>query len=558
MRTLKAAKAVAVAASAVGLLAPLVGASAVGAETITFNYTGGEQTLTVPAGVFSVQVIAVGGSGATASPGGSGGAPAQVTGELSVTPSETLYIEVGGTGQKPSGGFNGGGFSSGGSGGGGGGGASDVRTASLSSGLSPDDRLLVAGGGGGGGLSGPGTGGAGGAAEQAGQESSAGNGGGGAGTQSGGGQGGGVPTDRANSCAKGSAGQLGVGGSAGTGNGAIHYGGGGGGGYYGGGGGASSCFNSGGGGGGGSSLVPTGGSVTLLPWGTEPQVQISTAKAPTVVTGAASAVMQTSATLNATVNPNGKEASECKFEYGTTTSYGSNGPCTPPPGSGTTPVAVSASVVGLTKSTTYHFRISATNAGGPSTGTDQEFETPPHLRYYANGGLVGSAPVTIVAWGTLALKKVVGGTGELVCHAVEAGTIGNPVGGGTGLASTQAFATFNCESTTCPFTSVVTAESLPWSSKLEAPQSVVRTPTTGIKVGVDCQRERKSEGRETFVGADAPIFRHGTSALHPGFVEFDAGAGTLEREGSKGGVLAKLEGEVKVLGYDEQELISVN
>ena len=40
------------------------------------------------------------------------------------------------------------------------------------------------------------------------------------------------------------------------------------------------------------------------------------------MTEAASSVTQTSATLNATVNPNGGEVSECKFEYGTTTAYG--------------------------------------------------------------------------------------------------------------------------------------------------------------------------------------------------------------------------------------------
>ena len=100
--------------------------------------------------------------------------------------------------------------------------------------------------------------------------------------------------------------------------------------------------------------------------------------APTVVTGAASAVTQTSATLNATVNPNGGEVSECKFEYGTTTAYGSSAPCTPSPGSGTSPVAVSASVTGLTANTTYHFRISATNAGGTSKGSDETFKTLPN------------------------------------------------------------------------------------------------------------------------------------------------------------------------------------
>src|SRR4029077_2365195 len=40
--------------------------------------------------------------------------------------------------------------------------------------------------------------------------------------------------------------------------------------------------------------------------------------APSTTTEAASAVTQSSATLKASVNPNGAEVSECKFEYGTT------------------------------------------------------------------------------------------------------------------------------------------------------------------------------------------------------------------------------------------------
>jgi sugar lactone lactonase YvrE len=97
---------------------------------------------------------------------------------------------------------------------------------------------------------------------------------------------------------------------------------------------------------------------------------------PVVVTGAASSITATTATLNATVNPNGSEVSACKLEYGITTSYGSSAPCTPSPGSGESPVAVSASVTGLTSGTTYHFRVSATNAGGTSQGSDQTFNTP--------------------------------------------------------------------------------------------------------------------------------------------------------------------------------------
>src|SRR5437588_8543305 len=97
--------------------------------------------------------------------------------------------------------------------------------------------------------------------------------------------------------------------------------------------------------------------------------------APTVKTEAATLVTQTTATLNASVNPNGSEVSECKFEYGTTTSYGSSAACTPAPGSGTSNVAVSAAIGSLAANTTYHFRASATNAGGASTGADQTLTT---------------------------------------------------------------------------------------------------------------------------------------------------------------------------------------
>jgi hypothetical protein len=44
--------------------------------------------------------------------------------------------------------------------------------------------------------------------------------------------------------------------------------------------------------------------------------------------------------------------------------------------------------------------------------------------------------------------------------------------------------------------------------------------------------------------------------LHPGFLEFDAGSGCLEVEGSGGTVQSQTEGELRFLGYEEQELIN--
>ena len=109
-----------------------------------------------------------------------------------------------------------------------------------------------------------------------------------------------------------------------------------------------------------------------------PDVTFKTLKvaAPAVETKAASAVGQTTATLNASVNPRGGSLSTCKFEYGTSTAYGSSVPCTTLPGSGSSPVAVFASIAaGLVANTEYHFRISATNAAGTSKGEDVTFKT---------------------------------------------------------------------------------------------------------------------------------------------------------------------------------------
>jgi len=262
------------------------------ATTLTYLYTGGEQTFTVPAGVTTLHVVAIGGAGGSSAV--SGGAAAQVTGDLAVTPGQILYIEVGGKGKDGAsggaGGFNGG--AAGGFGGtsaaGGGGGASDIRTLPGPS-LSPDTRQIVAAGGGGGGATGTeGASGAGGAAGEGGGNAEFENAGGGAGTPSLGGSGGfGI----------GSSGEEGSRGLGGIGGSSCDEGGGGGGGgsgLFGGGGGGAGCHStSGGGGGGGSSFVPAGGSLTLASLATAPQVQITytppvepVAKAPNTKLGA--------------------------------------------------------------------------------------------------------------------------------------------------------------------------------------------------------------------------------------------------------------------------------
>lgn len=89
-------------------------------------------------------------------------------------------------------------------------------------------------------------------------------------------------------------------------------------------------------------------------------------------------VTETSATLNGTVNPEGTLTSECHFEWGTTTAYGSSAPCAESAaviGEGNAPVPVHADLAGLGGGTVYHFRLRARIGGEIETGPDEEFKT---------------------------------------------------------------------------------------------------------------------------------------------------------------------------------------
>ena len=97
--------------------------------------------------------------------------------------------------------------------------------------------------------------------------------------------------------------------------------------------------------------------------------------APAVTVQAASDLSGSSAELTGTVNPRGMEVSECTFEYGTSSNYGSSVACNPAPGEGSGPVAVSASLSGLKPGTTYDFRILARGSGGISYSANESFAT---------------------------------------------------------------------------------------------------------------------------------------------------------------------------------------
>jgi len=95
--------------------------------------------------------------------------------------------------------------------------------------------------------------------------------------------------------------------------------------------------------------------------------------APVAVVRHATSVMQTSATLNGTVNPAG-QATSYVFEYGTTAAYGAQTP-TAGAGSGTKATVVSATIGALTPNTTYHYRLAATSVNGTTFSHDSSFKT---------------------------------------------------------------------------------------------------------------------------------------------------------------------------------------
>jgi hypothetical protein len=96
---------------------------------------------------------------------------------------------------------------------------------------------------------------------------------------------------------------------------------------------------------------------------------------PDVTTGGATDVGHTTATLTGQAAPDpagGGDVTECHFEVGTDTSYGTNVPCeqaTPYPGS----TAVTADLTGLTMETTYHYRLVAGNSIDANQGEDRTF-----------------------------------------------------------------------------------------------------------------------------------------------------------------------------------------
>jgi hypothetical protein len=108
--------------------------------------------------------------------------------------------------------------------------------------------------------------------------------------------------------------------------------------------------------------------------GTSPLSLFADAYQPdTPVTGGASGVGQTTATVSGSVNPEGARAS-VSFQFGTTTAYGQSTPAQLT-GPDNNPDPFSAGLAGLPAGTTIHYRAVATTDFGTQVGADQTLTT---------------------------------------------------------------------------------------------------------------------------------------------------------------------------------------
>jgi hypothetical protein len=143
---------------------------------------------------------------------------------------------------------------------------------------------------------------------------------------------------------------------------------------------------------------------------------------PDVSTGPVEGLAQFSGTLTGHVDPaGGAKITECHFEYGTDTSYGSGtAPCSQPlPLEG--PTNVTANVSGLTSETTYHYRLVAGNADGDSSSGEDKTFTPHAVLALTTKPATGLASTTIGTI-TATLNASFVGTGEDTHYYFELGT----------------------------------------------------------------------------------------------------------------------------------------
>jgi len=139
----------------------------------------------------------------------------------------------------------------------------------------------------------------------------------------------------------------------------------------------------------------------------------TTIAAPKAYTEYVSSVKETEATLHGSVNPEGNET-KYYFEYGTEKGKYTHKTAEASAGSGTISVRVTATITGLTGSTTYYYRIVATSAGGTTDGVEKSFAT-------SAKPTVETKPATGVAGAEVTLNGLVNPKGATTTYYFQYG-----------------------------------------------------------------------------------------------------------------------------------------
>lgn len=157
------------------------------------------------------------------------------------------------------------------------------------------------------------------------------------------------------------------------------------------------------------------------------------ASSPSVKTGPATNIKETSAVLNGTINPDG-QSTKYWVEWGLTTAYGSKSSVHTLK-SGTKAVSVHLTASGLSPDVQYHYRLFAQNASGTSSGADRTFKTTGHALPVAE-----TEPASMITTSGAVISGVVDPNGQSTRTEFEWGssptTLNNTVPGQTVPAST--------------------------------------------------------------------------------------------------------------------------
>jgi hypothetical protein len=247
------------------------------------------------------------------------------------------------------------------------------------------------------------------------------------------------------------------------------------------------------------------------------------ATAPTATTSAATNVTETVATLNGTLTPNGADTT-ASFDYGPTTSYGSNLAATPAMvGAAAGNTAISAGLTGLTCNSIYYYRAKGLNSAGTGLGEDQTFTTAAcsataptattsaatnvtataatfNGTLYPNGATTTASfdygPTTSYGASLAATPgSISGSAGSTAIAASLTGLTCNSTyhyrarglnSAGTGLGGDQSFTTGACSSTCTPGAILMnTPTTLSGLYSISSAQSIITSASVEVQTGAD-------------------------------------------------------------------------